>query len=126
MPLRNTDTIIFIYNADSGVFNLLADMAHKAISPKTYNCQLCMITHGHFGMRDQWNEYLQGLGCELEFLHRDEFNKKHPGHKAELPALFLERDGEAELLLAASTINSCEDIDALIQQVNARIAALPD
>ena len=121
MPLRNTDTIIFVYNADSGIFNLLSDMAHKAISPETYSCQLCMLTHGHFGMRDQWQEYLRTLNAKKEFLHRDEFVKKYPEHDAELPALFLERDNVVELLLAASTITSCSTMEMLIHQVDARI-----
>jgi len=126
MPLRNTDTIIFIYNADSGVFNLLADMAHKAISPSTYNCQLCMLTHGHFGMREQWSEFLNGLGCELEFLHRDEFNNNYPGHKAELPALFMNRDGDTELLLGVAAINACDTMDVLIEAFNERVSRIPE
>jgi len=125
MPLRNTDTIIFVYNADSGLFNLLSDMAHKFISPETYDCQLCMLTHGHFGMRDQWHEYLDTLNVEIEFLHRDEFVKRHPEHDAELPALFLKRDDLTELLVAAHTIMSCSTIEMLIHQVNGRIDTLP-
>jgi len=125
MPLRKSDTVIFIYNADSGVFNLLSDMAHKLVSPQTYNCQLCMLTHGHFGMREQWSEFLNELGCELEFLHRDEFNDKYPGHKAELPALFMNRDDETELLLSASAINECDSMEALIKVFNERIIRIP-
>jgi len=125
MPLRSTDTIVFVYNADSGLFNLLSDMAHKFISPDTYNCQLCMLTHGHLGMRDQWSEYLKTLKGKVEFLHRDEFVKKYPEHDAELPALFLRRDSATELLVGASTIQSCATMDILIQQVDERINALP-
>ena len=126
MPVRNTDTIIFVYNADSGLFNLVSDMAHKFMSPETYDCQLCMLTHGHFGMRDQWHEYLNTLDTKLEFLHRDEFIKQYPDHKAELPALFLSRDGLTEILVSASTIKSCETMDMLIHHVNERITTVPD
>lgn len=125
MPLRSTDSIIFVYNADSGLFNLLSDMAHKAISPETYNCQLCKLTHGHFGMRDQWHEYLQTLNAEIVFLHRDEFIKKYPDHNTELPALFLGRDNDIELLVAASTITSCSTMEMLIHQVDAKIKMVP-
>jgi len=125
MPLRNTDKIIFVYNADSGLFNLLSDMAHKFISPETYDCQLCMLTHGHFGMRDQWHEYLETLNAEIEFLHRDEFVKQYTEHTAELPALFLKRGDLLELLVAAHTIISCSTIEMLIHQVNTRIDAVP-
>ena len=125
MPLRKTDKVIFVYNADSGLFNLVSDMAHKFLSPDTYNCQLCMLTHGHFGMRDQWHDYLETLDAELEFLHRDEFIKKYPEHKAELPALFLSRDATLEILVSASTILSCSTMDMLIHQVNDRIRTVP-
>jgi len=125
MPLRNTDSIIFVYNADSGLFNLLSDMAHKAISPETYNCQLCKLTHGHFGMRDQWHKYLESLNADIIFLHRDEFIKKYPEHDAELPALFLGRDNVIELLVAASTITSCSTLEILAHQVDEKISTVP-
>jgi hypothetical protein len=43
-----TKSLLFVYNADSGVFNLVTDIAHKIFSPQTYACQLCCITHGNF------------------------------------------------------------------------------
>ena len=125
MPLRNTDTIIFVYNADSGMFNLLADMAHKLLSPQTYDCQLCMLTHGHFGMHEQWKSYLDTLPVEFNFLHRDEFIKQFGKHKAELPALFLEREGDVELLLPANIISATEELDKLITEMDERINQLP-
>ena len=36
-------TLVFVYNADSGVFNALADAAHKIFSPRTYACNLCAL-----------------------------------------------------------------------------------
>jgi hypothetical protein len=124
MPLRNTDKLVFVYNADSGFFNLLADMAHKIASPGTYNCQLCMLTHGHVGMREQWKEYLESIDAELEFLHRDEFLEKYGQHTAALPALFLARGGEAGLFMSEAEINRCETLDALIAQLDNKLAGL--
>ncbi len=124
MPLLNTDKLVFVYNADSGFFNLLSDMAHKVVSPETYDCQLCMLTHGHLGMREQWKEYLDSLDAALEFLHRDEFLKNYGNHAAALPALFLVREGEAELFMTESDINACETLDVLIEKLNGSITAL--
>ncbi len=125
MPLHNTDTIVFVYNADSGLFNLVSDMAHKLISPDTYNCQLCMLTHGHLGMRDQWRDYLDSLDAEMEFLHRNEFIKKYPQADVDLPALFLARDKEVSLLVSSETISNCSTMDMLIEKVNEAIQAVP-
>ncbi|MCF7977351.1 hypothetical protein U5801_08255 [Lamprobacter modestohalophilus] len=40
------DELIFVYNADTGLFNQLADAAHKAFSADTYACNLCRVTYG--------------------------------------------------------------------------------
>ena len=29
-------TLLFVYNADSGLFNTMADIGHKLLSPETY------------------------------------------------------------------------------------------
>jgi len=65
-------TLIFVYNADSGVFNLAADIARKIFSPQTFSCNLCAITHSTFGVRDEWRDYLKTLEVPFEFLHADE------------------------------------------------------
>ena len=124
MPLLSADKLIFVYNADSGVFNLFADMAHKFFSPDTYNCQLCMITHGHLGMHDKWKKYLATLEAELIFLHRDEFYRQFGRHEASLPAMFLEREGVDELFMPEIEINACDTLDALIREMDNRLAAL--
>ena len=33
-------SIVFVYNADSGLFNMVTDTAHKMLSPDTYECNL--------------------------------------------------------------------------------------
>lgn len=124
MPRHNTDKLVFVYNADSGFFNLLADMAHKIVSPDTYDCQLCMLTHGNLGMRDQWKQYLDSIETELEFLHRDEFLKKYGQHAAALPALFIGMEGTAELFMSEADINACESLERLIEKLDAKLLEL--
>ncbi|MBC7930780.1 MAG: hypothetical protein H7Z38_09495, partial [Rubrivivax sp.] len=53
--------LVFVYNADSGLFNALTDIAHKAFSPATYQCNLCALTHSTFGMRKGWKRFLETL-----------------------------------------------------------------
>ena len=38
--------LLFVYNADTGLFNTVADAAHKILSPSTYSCNLCKVTYG--------------------------------------------------------------------------------
>src|SRR5215204_3727784 len=102
--------LIFVYNAKSGIFNLLTDIAHKALSPQTYACNLCAITHSNFGMKKEWKEYLESLDTELEFLHADEFKQKYPFEKVELPAIFKEENDGLSLAVDAHSINECRSI----------------
>ena len=116
--------IIFVYNADSGVFNLMTDIAHKIFSPQTYACNLCAITHSNFGMRKEWKVFLDTLDTPMEFLHADEFKNKYSLEKAELPAIFKEKDGVINLMVSAAEINNCqtlEDLKKLILMNNSEV-----
>ncbi len=118
-------TLLFVYNADSGMFNTLSDMAHKVFSPRTYSCNLCALTHSTFSMRDEWKAFIESLGVELEFLHRDEFKKRGDGGdtvEADLPAIFLNGDQGLEILADAASINACKTMDDLKKLIRERLA----
>ncbi len=112
-------TLIFVYNADSGVFNTLSDLAHKTLSPATYSCNLCALTHGTFGMRGEWKEFLRKIKHPLEFLHADELRERYGIEDAPLPAIFKREDTTARLLIDDAKINACrtmEDLKKLISE----------
>ena len=106
-------TLMFVYNADSGLFNTMADIGHKIFSPETYECALCALTHGYFKERGEWREFVENLGTECQFLHRDEFVKRYPDASASLPAIFLMGDEGPVCCAGADSIMRCEDLDAL-------------
>jgi len=128
MPANNsakTDQLVFIYNADSGLFNTMTDIAHKVFSPKTYQCSLCMITHGSFSMRNQWKEFIKSLPCPIEYLHKDEFRQddylKNEVQSLDFP-LILSRSGDQySIFLNAGSIDACQDIDELIELIRSRL-----
>lgn len=105
--------LVFVYNADSGVFNALADSAHKIFSPDTYACNLCALTHTAFGMRGEWKRFLEGLGVPLEFLHADELKSRYGLEGVPLPAVFEKKDGGLKVLADADAINACRTLDDL-------------
>lgn len=106
--------LIFVYNADSGLFNTLTDIAHKLLAPDTYQCQLCAITHSAFHEREEWRSYIESLGVECEFLHRDEFQRSYGENETTaLPAVFLENHGKLQPYVGAREINAAETIDGL-------------
>ncbi|MEX0288178.1 MAG: GTPase, partial [Flavobacteriaceae bacterium] len=73
MIKKKLHKLLFIYNANSGLGNMLLDGAHKILSPSTYECKLCDITYGAFTERKIWKAFRKESGIEMEFLHKDEF-----------------------------------------------------
>lgn len=74
--------LIFVYNANAGKINSLLDSAHKLISPGTYDCKLCELTHGVFKEDVDWILFRESVkttnpNLQLEFLHKDEFEKQY-------------------------------------------------
>jgi len=109
--------LIFVYNADSGLFNTFADIGHKIFSPQTYRCDLCMLTHGVFSEREEWREFVQSLPISAHFLHRDEFRKAYPQVNVPLPAVFVEQDGEIRLCLGSRSLHECRNLEDLKQLI---------
>lgn len=119
---HTSPALVFAYNANSGVFNVLTDMAHKAFSPQTYQCNLCALTHSTFGMRKSWKEFLDTLEIPFEFLHADELKNRYRIREVPLPAVFKNDGQRLQLLIDADSINECRTIDELKQLVSDRLS----
>jgi hypothetical protein len=117
--------LLFVYNADSGLFNSIAEAAHKIVSPQTYRCDLCRITYGWFRERADWRGFIDGLGIECEFLHRDQFRARYPGLEIALPAVLRVDAGPPEPCIDAAALAACVDIQGLIGQIQRHCRAEP-
>ncbi len=106
-------TLVFVYNADSGLFNAVTDLAHKTFSPTTYSCNLCALTYSTFGMRREWKQFLGALGVPFEFLHADEMKTAYKIEDAPLPAMFIKENKNLRVLVDAAALNQCRTIDDL-------------
>lgn len=119
--------LLFVYNADTGLFNTLADIGHKIFSPQTYQCDLCMLTHGIFSEREEWRAFVEQLPLEARFLHRDEFRREFPEIDVPLPAVFIQQDGETRVCVSARSLQDCDSLAQLEELI--RIACekvIPD
>ncbi len=114
-------TLLFVYNADTGLFSVMTDYAHKILSPKTYPCNLCAITYGNMGMNKKWKEYIDNLTISIEFLHRDEFLKRYDLKDTQLPAAFIKKGDDIILLIDHSEINGCTSVEELMDLVTMKI-----
>ena len=109
--------LVFVYNADSGMFNTLTDIAHKVFSPQTYECNLCAISHSYLSERSEWKDFISNLGAECEFLHRDEFEKKYQIKDKDYPIIFVKNENSLDVCLDANAINGCDDMDKLKNKI---------
>ena len=114
-------TLLFVYNADSGLFNTVTDIAHKVLSPQTYACNLCALTHGHFKVREDWVKFLETLDVDCVFLHRDEFHAAYDQTDVALPAIFRKMHDVLTLWIDADTLRRCASLDELKRLLISRL-----
>jgi hypothetical protein len=116
--------LILVYNADSGVLNMVKDAVWKVVRPSTYPCSLCALTYGWVSMHGQWRRFLDGLPHAKVFHHKDDFAVAFPGVDVALPAVLLAQGGGApQLLVSAEELDGLPDLAALIAVVGGRLGA---
>lgn len=110
--------MIFVYQAGSGVFDRVSDAAHKLLSPSTYPCRLCILTHGHAGMKREWRDYVASLPLKVTFLHRDQIEGTGIPPSTEFPAVLIRvKDGSWRIAIAADELNLVKSLAQLIAMV---------
>ena len=119
--------LVFVYNADDGLFNAIAATAHRIFSPATYECSLCLYTYSVRGMHREWKHFLESLGCSLVFYYRQEVRAAHPQKDIRLPAVLVERGNGLELLIESDEIKACGNLAELILFTRRKVEwACPD
>ena len=124
MKEAKSQKLIFVYNADSGLGNLILDGAHKILSPDTYDCKLCELTFGAFTEKNVWKKFRIESQLQMDFLHRNEFKKQYAskfGHKFEFPVVLVEGASGLEVLIHSSEMNKLERAEDLIALVKVRM-----
>ncbi len=51
-------TLVFVYNADSGLFKAMTDAIRKVVAPMTQSCNLCALTYQVAWMKPVWSSFL--------------------------------------------------------------------
>ncbi len=103
--------IQFIYKAKNGLANSIFDLAHKIVSPDTYECNLCKITHGAFTETKKFKELKQKYNITL--WHIDDYETKYP-KESKYPLIIIRDEKQKEIgRVAAEEINSLTDVDEL-------------
>jgi hypothetical protein len=133
MNAKNEVKLVFVYNADSGAMNAFKDFFHKAFRKSTYQCNLCAVSFGAFGMKKEWKEFVNDLELPVEFLrkdqfqfdflHKDEFHDKYHSEDFhdKFPSAYLEVDSELKLFISQEEMNAVKDLTELKDLVSRRI-----
>ncbi|WP_340200152.1 GTPase [Ascidiimonas sp. W6] len=118
------DTLIFVYNANSGKANTLLDVYHKMVSPETYKCNLCKLTHGVFTEHKQWKRFRKNTAIEMEFLHANEFAQEYKskfGYTFKFPIVLMRTNDDLEVFITPKELNEIQELEALIKLITRRL-----
>ncbi|THD68892.1 hypothetical protein E7Z59_00755 [Robertkochia marina] len=116
--------LVFVYNAGKGWFNAFTDSIHKVVSPRTYPCDLCSLTHGLTRMRPEIRRYLTEFNGDTVFYHLNDLpdNCKKPlADAGGAPALFLEYKDEMLLLFDKTELSRFESATLFIAELKRRL-----
>lgn len=113
------NTILFVYNAKTGFWNKTLDLAHKIISPSSYTCGLCAITHGNFSEKEDWKKFKNDFPGDFVFLYKDQFEELYAaeGMKYKFPVILKKENNNIYKLIDADQINRLDSAKELIELI---------
>jgi hypothetical protein len=116
--------LIFVYNANSGAVSAILDSAHKLLSPTTYDCKLCDLTHGVFSENKHWSTFKESSSIEMVFLHKDEFLKQYKSKwlpKYNFPVILSEEDQALHIFMSSKDFETIETVVELIAVIESKV-----
>jgi len=113
-------TLLFVYNANSGIGNMILDVAHKFFSPKTYACHLCALTYDTFSENRIWKDFRTKSNIDFTFLHIDEFETKYPKANFSYPIILEDNNAELSIVFDKAQINALTSVEGLIHAIEAK------
>lgn len=121
MSKLNDKKLVFVYNADSGVVNLVKDFWKKILKPSSYECNLCTQTFGAFSMKKDWKSFINNLNVDTEFLHRDEFEEIYDIKDAKYPSAYILDNGNLTLFITQDEMNAVKTLNEMETLVSKKV-----
>ncbi len=119
--MSSEKSLIFIYNANSGIISSVKDLWHKILRPSTYDCNLCMQTFGTISMKKDWKKFINNLNIDVEFLHKNDFKKKYKITDAKYPSAYVKKNVSLELLITKNEMNNVKSLDEMEALVSSKL-----
>ena len=121
--------LILVYNADTGLIEMLKHAVHKQLWPETYPCSLCAMTYGAVSMRGDWKQFWQALDMDVLFYHRDDFTEDFPelgtggAREVALPSILISEAGEEpHVIIGNEELDAMGDVNDLMARVSAKLS----
>ncbi len=115
--------LIFVYNAKTGFWNKSIDAAHKIISPSTYVCDLCSLTHGYFSENKIWKDFRENANAEFVFMYKNEFLNTYSNSVTyDFPVILQKTSqGEYAVLFDSKTLASITSVEELVERLKEKL-----
>ncbi len=117
-------SLVFVYNADSGILPRMKDMSSRGAAPGKDACNLYAVTFSPIGMKKEWKRFIQDLGTPVRFLSRNEFSSEFRTTTATFPAVFLQNGNDLIPFISTDEINRCAQLEDLISLVQQRFTQI--
>ncbi|MDH7445179.1 GTPase [Aquimarina sp. 2201CG14-23] len=117
--------LVFVYNADAKIWNKSIDFAHKIISPSTYSCDLCALTHGSFSEKKTWKEFRETTLHEFLFQYKNEFLEKHKEvdyTKFQFPVILEQKKQDFFVLIDSEELTLINTVENLIEKLKQKLS----
>lgn len=120
--MTSDKALIFVYNADSGIFPTVGDFVKKIATPDEYDCNLCMVTYSAVKMKPSWKDYLETIPNEKIFLHRDEFLREFSDYRdTALPVICIQDAQKLSVLVSADEINAIGELEEMKKLMQSKL-----
>lgn len=121
--MKQSHSLIFTYDGDSGIRALAFDVLKKAAGRG--ECALCEITYSSMGKRSAWKACESRLGVAITELHRDRIPREWNIRRDELPCVLVRVGAEHPVvLLGRDEIADCHgSAEALEKRIRETLAA---
>ena len=117
-------TLLIAWNAHSGWQHAVMDSLHKWISPQTYSCKLCQLTYGLAGPKETWKAFLNSLGRQVLFYHKDEFEAA--GLQGSFPDSFpfiVSYDHESwQVIVGPEDLDKLDSLESLLEVLQNKLS----
>ena len=75
-------------------------------------------------MQSEWRDFVDDLEFEKTLPQHNEFAEQNPNVKAELPAVFVTKGDSIGLIMTATEISQCNDLQALIEAMEQNLSTV--